>query len=81
MIAKGNLQIGLETCFGAGWQGQRCFAKTRRVAARQRSCQQVEWSLLAALRGQYWCEDRGGSSHELIAGGLLHKHWRNSLLS
>ena len=25
MIAKGNFQIGLETYFGADWQGQRCF--------------------------------------------------------
>ena len=81
MIAKGNFQIGLETRFGADWPGQRCFTKTRRVAARQQSCQQEEWSLLAALRGQYWCEDRRGSSHKLIAGGLLDKHWRDSLLS
>ena len=81
MIAKGNFQIGLETRFGADWQGQRCFTKTRRVAARQQSYQHEEWSLLAAWRGQYWYKDRRGSSHELIAGGLLDKHWRDSLLS
>ena len=36
MIAKDNVLIGLETRFGADWQGQRCGAKTRRDVPCQR---------------------------------------------
>ena len=36
MIAKNNALIGLETRFGADWQGQRCGTKTRRGSPCQR---------------------------------------------
>ena len=41
MIAKGKVQIGLSTRFGADWPGQRCGAKTHRGTACQR-CQQTK---------------------------------------
>ena len=36
MIAKGNVKIGIEWRFGAGWPIQRCGAKTRKGTACQR---------------------------------------------
>ena len=96
MLTKDNVAIGIEWRFGPDWPGQRLHggastgARTEEGLARisaanlrhgkftkdklekRRGNAAKGWEILAELRQM---------ERELIAGGLLDKHWRDSFPS
>ena len=83
MLTKDNVTIGIEWRFGPDWPGQRCGARTRRGTACQRPANNKNGRcrLHGGARGRAIRKELRQMERELIAGGLLDKHWRDSFLS
>ena len=90
MLTKDNVTIGIEWRFGPDWPGPRCGAKTEEGRARILAANlrhgkftkdKLERQRENAVKGREIRKELRQMERELIAGGLLDKHWRDSFPS